>query len=229
MRKVAGQCSVKAKEEADLRGGGKKIDVLAAPPSPTPGHTTLFRGTEKKILENFLRDGSVEALHSKWPSDFRGLAGPILFFALDFEVAHGYAKWAVQAAEGSVMKVLFMQVPNELIQRFRPCLLRVDRSTTGAWDPRDWKQIIYASRMGTPFPKQLKSLQHRPLFIRHICRVQHTAITQLRSWEEIQPEKHAWLLEEGPNGKRYATQYVFNGTEIMEALNEEASIGVCDL
>lgn len=80
---------------------------------------------------------------------------------------------------------------------------------------------------GDRFPKELKHFQNHPLFTGHTRKNDNVAIASLRSWQDLSLEKDVWVLEDGERGKVYATQYVFNGFEVLDALQEEAEIGVC--
>lgn len=226
MRRVGGQYPIPGTDETFLRGGGEN-DQTTTPPSSAPDYTTLYHGTTKRSLDTFHDSGNLESLHSRLGSDFRGLKGEVMYFALDFEVAYRYAKWALKWSPASSPKVLYMQVPNDFIEKCKPCILRVDHSTSGNWNIDDWKKIVWYSRRKERFPKELSHLQNHPLFFGHICRNVSIPIASLNSWQDLLPEKHAWILENGEKGKIFATQYVFNGLEVLDALKEVAEIGIC--
>lgn len=211
-----------------LRGGGKsqsENSQTLLKPEDTPGTVTLWRGGDKEPMEKFLRLGGIAKLQSRWPSDFRGLGGPILYFALEKEVAMRYRDFAKHTAYCTATAVMWMKVSNSFIARYESCVLRQDKSVTGKWIADDWKRIVYASRRGEHLPKDLSHLESCPILIGHICKSHNMAIAALPGWQDISHKRHVWNLRGLNEDPYYATQYVFNGTPVIKALEAEAEFG----
>ena len=209
-------------------GGIPGRQETSVKPETIPGSTILWRGGDKGPFDEFLDSGTIDRLQSRWPSDFRGFRGIVLYFAMEQEVAIRYQNWAKHASCTSATALLWIRVPNTLLSRFDQCILRLDASVAGKWKPEDWKQIVWASRRGERFPKSLSHLQSNPIFIGHICKTVNKSINSLEHWGELSHDKYVWNLNKEGEVPHYATQYVFNGDEVVDALEDEASFGIID-
>ena len=223
-------------EEPDEALGGSDLQVRggisdqsrAQRPQHTPGSTTLWRGGIKIQMDEFLNDRVSEKLLSQAPSDFRGGIGAMCYLTPQREVAILYAKFKKHIADIHSVALLRVDVPNSLIESLKPVLLRSNETQ----EVETFKRIVYESRRGLRFPKDLSHLQNKPLFTAHICKSHNKAIAKLPSWEAIgddnimKVEVSHW--REGVGGPaRYETkivpaiQYVFNGYESLDALNDK--------
>lgn len=228
----------------NLRGGGEgsrmsksEYEESLAPES----YLTLWRGGAKAPFLRFMNDrdddddNDTSALECGYPSDFRGVEGPISYWALDRQVAQKYAKFHRRASAPTPVGLLRADIPHKVIDSLHPCVLRdgLDPSISD-----DWRKIIFASRRGAKFPKDLTTrgiTNERELYIGYICKAHNEAISALPSWTNISLERHCmitqvkeWQVLGISTGEReavkttYANQYVFNGKEGMKALGNKS-------
>lgn len=200
------------------------------------GYTLLWRGQDLKYLERVIdADGKYHLwkMSSTLPSDFRGIGGSsVLHFTPQRRVAEKYAQYAQRRSGCSGVGLVWMRVPNELIEKNEPVVQQYGD---------EWKKIVFASRRGERLSQELKALQRKSLFIGPICRNEDMAISQLDSWRGISVEKNVmhinkpiWDFErkEWASETRPATRYVFNGDDLVQELEEAATlriIGVEDM
>ena len=176
-------------------------------------------------MDRLFRTGRLPCICSPYPSGFRGTEGPILYFALHQEVAERYRRWAKNVWGCQRTALMYAVIANSLVESCDPCILRTDGSVSGAWNADDWKRILSAARNGDAYLADLRHLQQKKLFIGHICKKDNKHFRGLESWQELTQPKHVWNLAPEGHPPNYATQYVFNDPDIIDALVEQAKFG----
>lgn len=115
------------------------VQTGIATPNFTPGTTKLWRGGYREFFK-LARDQNTGANNLRTkniyvrPTDFQGRA-PLLYFTLDRATGVRYAKWAALKSSG-LTALLYIKVPNSVIQSMDPYTLQDD----------EWKQIVWHSR-----------------------------------------------------------------------------------
>lgn len=209
-----------------LRGG--KLPEATSTSTRTPGKTILYRGMDRAKTKDLINAETGEynhqSIYSSPPSDFVGGAGFVVYYALERAAAERYAKYWKQNVQCLVTCVVEMTIDNSLISRMQPVILQYGN---------EWKKVVWASRKGEKYPRDLRHIEKRSLYIGQICHSHNKAISQMPSWEEI-TEKNLMYVEEEVKGQDgvwreqqvRATQYVFYGDDVQEVLEKECQFKV---
>lgn len=235
-RRAGAQYHVKkGGEEPTLRGDGgeessKEAKGKARAFPVGHAHTLLWRGTATHWLEGIqATDGTWELakMYSTAPNDFQGsIGGGMLYASPQRVVAEKYANYAKHRSGTSGVRLVWMRVPNEVIQGMKPYDLRVGE---------EWKTLVWHARNGKAFPKTLNHIYDQHLLIGHICHNPNEAIMKLGSWQDMSEAKHVMNVEEPmfdeATGKttvhtRKAIQYAFCGYRPCQALEESSKFKI---
>ncbi|KAL9118352.1 MAG: hypothetical protein Q9187_005106 [Circinaria calcarea] len=193
------------------------VQTGIATPNFTPGTTKLWRGGDQELI-NLARDQNTEANNLRTqdayvrPTDFQGRA-PLLYFTLDRTTGVRYAKWAALKSNG-LGALLYMEVPNSVLQSMDPYTLQDD----------EWKQIVWHSRRSLAWPDSLQFLKSRLLLIGDIATGKNQAYHKIAKWQDI--TEHHKLKRQDGDIERTTTQYVFQDEEALALLNRHARLEV---
>ena len=175
----------------------------------------------KDLIDDSTGHYSCHRLADGCPTDFHGPNAWISYFGPDRWVAERYAKYIKHLVPFHRTCIVEMTIPNSLIDRMNPVILRYGE---------DWKKIVWNSRRGRPYPKELRHLFKRPLYIGDICHNYTPAISKMPSWNELTRENVMNVGDEslGENGQmttvtKPGTQYAFFGDDMSDVLAQECS------
>lgn len=226
MRRPGSQFPAPLTPIISLRGGA--VPPATAESQREPGSTVLFRGMDIKDTEDLIDDSTGQYncayLLDTFPTDFHGPGGWISYFGLERWVAEKYAKYTKQLVDVHRTCIVEMTIPNSLISRMDPVILRYNDA---------WKKIIWTSRRGKIYPKELQQFYKRPLYIGDICHNYTPAITKMASWTQL-TRKNVMAVDDEVQGKhgqmttvkKNGTQFAFFGDDMPETLAKECSFRI---
>ena len=209
-----------------LRGGA--IPEASEASENTPGSLILYRGMDyaptKGLVDEDTGEYNLQRIYDDPPTDFRGGAGYIVYFALEKAMAERYAKYIKHMVGVERTCILEMEIPNSLITQMEPVVLRYGDA---------WKKILWASRRSEKYPKPLSHFQGKPLYIGDTCHSHTKTIANMSSWQNMTRDNLLTIDEQvkGADGKwttirKAGTQFAFFGDDMQETLEKKCSFRV---
>ncbi|KAL1795000.1 hypothetical protein ACET3X_006816 [Alternaria dauci] len=200
------------KSSSSLRGGASeyrsKYDLIQA------GHTTLYRSTSARRLENVFGKTSVRLEKMCWmpmaPNDF-SFEKVAYYWSNEHWVSERFAAYTsnIIQAPGNVY-IIRALVPQGLLEG------------EGVWKLNfgdDWKKLVWHSRNSEPYPPNIQEKHDQSKIIIGPVSINETwAFRKMKSWKEV-TESNTWIVR-SESRNYHAMQYVWIGMRAMAAMNE---------
>ena len=181
------------------------VDRMTAPAS-IAGYTMLWRSGSKDKAETFYnpktKEISMNAIAS-FPGDFSGETR-LVYWTPQKETANRYASFAKLRSASSELCMIQVAVPDSFTDSISRKYLWSDESR----QPTDeWKKLIWYSRKGKTFPKELDHLYQTDLLVGHIASGIHAKFERMSDYTHIRESDLLTVTISGE--ERRAVQWVF--------------------